>query len=74
MYAGAKQVVVRNLKHRLQGGGPAPSGEVGVNQNVGFHCKDKRTRVAVLISGTGVFLLLGKRGIESECLVRPSKE
>ncbi|XP_040041617.2 trifunctional purine biosynthetic protein adenosine-3 isoform X1 [Gasterosteus aculeatus] len=53
---GAKQVVVRNLKHRLQGGGPAPSGEVGVNQNVGFHCKDKRTRVAVLISGTGTNL------------------
>nr|XP_040041617.1 trifunctional purine biosynthetic protein adenosine-3-like isoform X1 [Gasterosteus aculeatus aculeatus] len=53
---GAKQVVVHNLKHRLQGGGPAPSGEVGVNQNVGFHCKDKRTRVAVLISGTGTNL------------------
>uniref|UniRef100_A0AAQ4P2M2 Trifunctional purine biosynthetic protein adenosine-3 n=1 Tax=Gasterosteus aculeatus aculeatus TaxID=481459 RepID=A0AAQ4P2M2_GASAC len=47
---GAKQVVVRNLKHRLQVGRTAPS----------FHSNGemprKRTRVAVLISGTGTNL------------------
>uniref|UniRef100_G3PMH8 Trifunctional purine biosynthetic protein adenosine-3 n=1 Tax=Gasterosteus aculeatus aculeatus TaxID=481459 RepID=G3PMH8_GASAC len=46
---GAKQVVVRNLKHRLQVGRTAPSGDNG-------EMPRKRTRVAVLISGTGTNL------------------
>ncbi|XP_077957380.1 trifunctional purine biosynthetic protein adenosine-3 isoform X2 [Gasterosteus aculeatus] len=41
---GAKQVVVRNLKHRLQGGRSAPSGELSVNQNKDFHCNSETPR------------------------------
>lgn len=53
-------MVVRNLKHSLLNAGPASSEELGVKQNGGCHGESstphKRTRVAVLISGTGVFL------------------
>lgn len=54
-------MVVRNLKHSLLNAGPASSGELVVEQNGSCHGDSttprKRTRVAVLISGTGVFLL-----------------
>ncbi|KAL6115222.1 gart [Pungitius sinensis] len=57
---GAKQVVVHNLKHSLQAAGAALNKEPAVDQNVGFHSNGemprKRTRVAVLISGTGTNL------------------
>lgn len=56
-HAGAEAVVVRNLKHSLLNGGPASSGENG-----GCHGNSstphKRTRVAVLISGSGGFLFI----------------
>uniref|UniRef100_A0A8C4ESU4 Trifunctional purine biosynthetic protein adenosine-3 n=1 Tax=Dicentrarchus labrax TaxID=13489 RepID=A0A8C4ESU4_DICLA len=56
---GAEPVVVRNLKHSLLNAGPAPSGEF-VEQNGGCHgdrsTPQKRTRVAVLISGSGTNL------------------
>lgn len=59
VYAGSEPVVVRNLKHSLLNVGPASGGELGVEQNSGWHGNSstprKRTRVAVLISGTGVF-------------------
>ncbi|KAK9523808.1 hypothetical protein VZT92_017698 [Zoarces viviparus] len=57
-HQGAEPVVVRNLKHSLQNAGPAPSGELGVEQNSGCdnNTPHKRTRVAVLISGTGTNL------------------
>uniref|UniRef100_A0A8D0AR07 Trifunctional purine biosynthetic protein adenosine-3 n=1 Tax=Sander lucioperca TaxID=283035 RepID=A0A8D0AR07_SANLU len=55
---GSEPVVVRNLKHSLLNVGPASGGELGVEQNSGWHGNSstprKRTRVAVLISGTGV--------------------
>lgn len=61
IHAGAEPVVVRNLKHSLLNAGPASSGELVVKQNGGCHgdssAPPKKTRVAVLISGTGVFLL-----------------
>ncbi len=54
-------MVVRNLKHSLLNEGPASSGELIVEKNGGCHGDSstprKRTRVAVLISGTGAFLL-----------------
>ncbi|KAK5874879.1 hypothetical protein CesoFtcFv8_027426 [Champsocephalus esox] len=57
---GAEPVVVRNLKHSLMNAGPVSSGELAVNQNEGSHGDDctprKRTKVAVLISGTGTNL------------------
>ncbi|KAJ4924408.1 hypothetical protein JOQ06_000648 [Pogonophryne albipinna] len=57
---GAEPVVVRNLKHSLMNAGPVSSGELAVNQNEGSHgdgCTPrKRTKVAVLISGTGTNL------------------
>ncbi|XP_075994504.1 trifunctional purine biosynthetic protein adenosine-3 [Genypterus blacodes] len=57
---GAEAVVVRNLKHSLLHTGPASAGEMGVQQNGGSHGDDntphKRTRIAVLISGTGTNL------------------
>ncbi|KAM4602292.1 trifunctional purine biosynthetic protein adenosine-3 isoform 2-T2 [Polymixia lowei] len=56
---GAEPVVVRNLEHSLRGG-PSPGGEVEARQNSGCHGDNgtphKRTRVAVLISGTGTNL------------------
>uniref|UniRef100_A0A4W6DIJ9 Trifunctional purine biosynthetic protein adenosine-3 n=1 Tax=Lates calcarifer TaxID=8187 RepID=A0A4W6DIJ9_LATCA len=59
---GAEPVVVRNLKHSLLNAGPAFGGELVVEQKNGCHgdisTPRKRTRVAVLISGTGVFLLV----------------
>ncbi len=59
---GAEPVVVRNLKHSLLNAGLASSGEPAVKQNGGCHgassTPSKRTRVAVLISGTGVFFFL----------------
>uniref|UniRef100_A0A3B4ZLN9 ATP-grasp domain-containing protein n=1 Tax=Stegastes partitus TaxID=144197 RepID=A0A3B4ZLN9_9TELE len=55
---GAEPVVVRNLKHSLLNAGPASSGES--EQNGGCHDNSimprKRTRVGVLISGTGTNL------------------
>jgi len=51
IYAGAEPVVVRNLRPSLLNGGPAPRGESAVDGNAPL----KKTRVAVLISGTGVF-------------------
>lgn len=53
-------MVVRNLKHSLLNAGPASSGVLGVNQNGDSNTPHKRTRVAVLISGTGVFLFILK--------------
>ncbi|KAK1876744.1 Trifunctional purine biosynthetic protein adenosine-3 [Dissostichus eleginoides] len=57
---GAEPVVVRNLKHSLMNAGPVSSGELPVNQNEGSHgdgsTPRKRTKVAVLISGTGTNL------------------
>ncbi|XP_040888462.1 trifunctional purine biosynthetic protein adenosine-3 isoform X2 [Toxotes jaculatrix] len=57
---GAEAVVVRNLKHSLVNAGPASGGELGVEQNGScrgnFSTLRKRTRVAVLISGTGTNL------------------
>ncbi|XP_035533717.1 trifunctional purine biosynthetic protein adenosine-3 isoform X2 [Morone saxatilis] len=57
---GAEPVVVRNLKHSLLNTGPAPSGELVVEQHGGCHgdssMPQKRTRVAVLISGSGTNL------------------
>lgn len=54
LIAGAEPVVVRNLKHSLLNAGPASSGELVVEQN--GSTQHKRTRVAVLISGTGEFV------------------
>uniref|UniRef100_A0A7N6B8L8 ATP-grasp domain-containing protein n=1 Tax=Anabas testudineus TaxID=64144 RepID=A0A7N6B8L8_ANATE len=55
---GAEAVVVRNLKHTLLNAGAASSAELELEQNGGCHgdssTPGKRTRVAVLISGTGV--------------------
>ncbi|KAM9835818.1 trifunctional purine biosynthetic protein adenosine-3 [Aulostomus maculatus] len=57
---GAEPVVVRNLMHSLQSAGPSSCGDLGVKQNGGCHgdgrTPQKRTRVAVLISGTGTNL------------------
>ncbi|XP_078099620.1 trifunctional purine biosynthetic protein adenosine-3 [Sander vitreus] len=57
---GSEPVVVRNLKQCLLNVGPAPGGELGIEQNSGYHGNSstprKRTRVAVLISGTGTNL------------------
>ncbi|KAM3585583.1 uncharacterized protein V6R79_021693 [Siganus canaliculatus] len=57
---GAEPVVVRNLKHSLLNVGPVSSGEVALKHNGGCHgdssTPPKRTRVAVLISGTGTNL------------------
>ncbi|XP_018549014.1 trifunctional purine biosynthetic protein adenosine-3 [Lates calcarifer] len=57
---GAEPVVVRNLKHSLLNAGPAFGGELVVEQKNGCHgdisTPRKRTRVAVLISGTGTNL------------------
>ncbi|XP_044044570.1 trifunctional purine biosynthetic protein adenosine-3 isoform X2 [Siniperca chuatsi] len=57
---GAEPVVVRNLKHSLLKAGPASCGELGVKKNGGYQGDSsipcKRTRVAVLISGTGTNL------------------
>lgn len=44
-------MVVRNLKHSLLNAGPASSGELVVKQNGSM--PHRRTRVGVLISGTG---------------------
>lgn len=44
-------MVVRNLKHRLLNAGPATGAELVVEQN--GNTQHKRTKVAVLISGTG---------------------
>ena len=60
-------MVVRNLKHSLMNAGPVSSGELAVNQNEGSHGNGsstprKRTKVAVLISGTGE-LFWGERWI-----------
>ncbi|KAM8904386.1 trifunctional purine biosynthetic protein adenosine-3 [Spinachia spinachia] len=54
---GATQVVVRNLQRSLQSAGPAPSAESGHNdvQHNG-EMPRRRTRVGVLISGTGTNL------------------
>uniref|UniRef100_A0A7N6A589 Trifunctional purine biosynthetic protein adenosine-3 n=1 Tax=Anabas testudineus TaxID=64144 RepID=A0A7N6A589_ANATE len=53
-------VVVRNLKHTLLNAGAASSAELELEQNGGCHgdssTPGKRTRVAVLISGTGTNL------------------
>lgn len=53
-------MVVRNLKHSLLNAGPVSSGELGVERHNGSHGDTstpcKKTKVAVLISGTGVFL------------------
>ncbi|KAM9327412.1 trifunctional purine biosynthetic protein adenosine-3 isoform 2-T2 [Pholidichthys leucotaenia] len=60
MQPGAERVVVRNLKHSLQNAGPASNVEMGVEQNGGCHsdsiAPQKRTKVGVLISGTGTNL------------------
>ncbi|XP_070711667.1 trifunctional purine biosynthetic protein adenosine-3 isoform X2 [Pempheris klunzingeri] len=57
---GAEPVVVRNLKHSLLSTGLVASGDLVVEQNGGCHGDGsrphKRTRVAVLISGTGTNL------------------
>lgn len=48
-------MVVRNLKHSLLNAGPAsPGGELVVGQNGDSGRPQKKTRVGVLISGTGV--------------------
>ncbi|KAF7665146.1 hypothetical protein LDENG_00154100 [Lucifuga dentata] len=56
---GAETVVIRNLKHSLLHTGPASTGELE-KQNGGSHgdssTPHKRSRVAVLISGTGTNL------------------
>lgn len=49
--AGAEPVVVRNLKHSLLNAGSTSSGELTVKQNGSV--PRRRTRVGVLISGTG---------------------
>uniref|UniRef100_A0A8C2YXY9 Trifunctional purine biosynthetic protein adenosine-3 n=1 Tax=Cyclopterus lumpus TaxID=8103 RepID=A0A8C2YXY9_CYCLU len=49
-HQGAEPVVVRNLRPSLLNAGPAPSGELAVDSNASL----KKTRVAVLISGTGL--------------------
>lgn len=54
--AGAEPVAVRNLKRSLLNAGPASGGESVVEQN--GSTRHKRTRVAVLISGTGEFVFL----------------
>ena len=51
-------MVVRNLRHSLLSAGPASSAELVVEQN--GTAPRKRTRVAVLISGTGVVLFILK--------------
>ncbi|XP_034408006.1 trifunctional purine biosynthetic protein adenosine-3 [Cyclopterus lumpus] len=51
-HQGAEPVVVRNLRPSLLNAGPAPSGELAVDSNASL----KKTRVAVLISGTGTNL------------------
>ncbi|XP_041834967.1 trifunctional purine biosynthetic protein adenosine-3 isoform X2 [Melanotaenia boesemani] len=57
---GGERVVVRNLKQSLQNAGAASSGESGLEQNGSCHgntvTPHKRTRVGVLISGTGTNL------------------
>ncbi|XP_062236515.1 trifunctional purine biosynthetic protein adenosine-3 isoform X1 [Platichthys flesus] len=57
---GAEAVVVRNLSNSLLKAGSVAAGDSGVEQNNGCHGSDgtprKRTRVAVLISGTGTNL------------------
>uniref|UniRef100_A0A3B4TN84 Trifunctional purine biosynthetic protein adenosine-3 n=1 Tax=Seriola dumerili TaxID=41447 RepID=A0A3B4TN84_SERDU len=57
---GAELVVVRNLKHSLLNAGTASGGELGIEQNNGCHgdisTPRKKTKVAVLISGTGTNL------------------
>ncbi|XP_028256062.1 trifunctional purine biosynthetic protein adenosine-3 isoform X2 [Parambassis ranga] len=57
---GAEPVVVRNLKHSLLNAGQASSGEFDVEKNGRCHGDSimpcKKTRVAVLISGTGTNL------------------
>uniref|UniRef100_A0AAX7VLQ1 ATP-grasp domain-containing protein n=1 Tax=Astatotilapia calliptera TaxID=8154 RepID=A0AAX7VLQ1_ASTCA len=59
---GAEPVVVRNLKNSLLNAGQASSKEVAVKANGGCHDNSmvprKRTKVGVLISGTGVFLIM----------------
>lgn len=47
-------MVVRNLTHSLLNGGPPSSGELDV-KDIGGGTTHKRTRVAVLISGSGVW-------------------
>ncbi|TMS11704.1 Trifunctional purine biosynthetic protein adenosine-3 [Larimichthys crocea] len=55
--SGAEPVVVRNLKHSLLNAGPAsPGGELVVGQNGDSGRPQKKTRVGVLISGTGTNL------------------
>lgn len=49
-------MAVRNLKRSLLNAGPASGGESVVEQN--GSTQRKRTRVAVLISGTGEFVFL----------------
>ncbi|KAA8579480.1 hypothetical protein FQN60_006573 [Etheostoma spectabile] len=63
---GSDPVVVRNLKHSLLNVGPASSGgEMGVEHNGGCHgnitIPRKRTRVAVLISGTEIVVVISNR-------------
>ncbi|KAF0045911.1 hypothetical protein F2P81_002440 [Scophthalmus maximus] len=57
---GAEPVIVRNLRNSLLNAGPASGGELGGELNNGCHgdisTPRKRTRVAVLISGTGTNL------------------
>ncbi|KAM7365541.1 hypothetical protein PAMP_016459 [Pampus punctatissimus] len=58
--SGAEPVVVRNLEHTMLNAGPASSKELGAKQSGDCHgnksTPHKRTRVAVLISGTGTNL------------------
>lgn len=55
--AGSEAVVVRNLNDSLQKARSSSSGQVGVELNNASHCDIitpcKRSRVGVLISGTG---------------------
>lgn len=57
-------MVVRNLKNSLLNAGQASNKEVAVEANGGCHDNSmvprKRTKVGVLISGTGVFLIMVK--------------
>uniref|UniRef100_A0A3Q3L4C8 Trifunctional purine biosynthetic protein adenosine-3 n=2 Tax=Mastacembelus armatus TaxID=205130 RepID=A0A3Q3L4C8_9TELE len=53
---GAEPVVLRNLKHSLLNAEPSYRGESETEQNDGCSTPHKRTRVAVLISGTGTNL------------------
>uniref|UniRef100_A0A667XRT5 Phosphoribosylglycinamide formyltransferase n=1 Tax=Myripristis murdjan TaxID=586833 RepID=A0A667XRT5_9TELE len=58
---GAEPVAVRNLKHSLCAGS-TPGTETGVQQNGGCHGDSstprRRTKVAVLISGTGLLIIV----------------